>query len=169
MTERARDASGRPRNPRPRDEAGRPLPVGAQGVERVPDDFVLPPHEAVTEAQRLLDGGRPFHAHEILEGSWKAAPGPERALWRGLAQLAVGLTHAQRGNRPGAIALLRRGAQGLIGYAGSSPYGIAIDELRAEALHLAATVDGGADIPLALHLRGNPAGRPAPGDAAEGG
>ncbi|MDQ1679948.1 MAG: uncharacterized protein QOI42_807 [Frankiaceae bacterium] len=154
MTDRARDAAGRPRNPRPRDAAGRPLPIGTEGVERVPDDFLLPPDEAVTEAQRLIDAGRPFHAHEVLEGSWKAAPGPERALWRALAQLAVGLTHAQRGNRTGSAALLRRGAEGLSPYAGTAPYGIAIDALRAEALELAATGGGGADDRPVLRLRG---------------
>ena len=53
------------------------------------------------EAQRLLDAGLPFHAHEVLEAAWKAAPPDERELWRGLAQLAVGLTHLQRGNGRG--------------------------------------------------------------------
>ena len=56
--ERDRDAAGRPRNARPRDTAGRPLARGAVGVERVPDDLVLPPEETVTEAQRLLDAKR---------------------------------------------------------------------------------------------------------------
>jgi predicted metal-dependent hydrolase len=71
---------------------------------------VLPPDEALAEAQRLLDGGWPFHAHEVLEGAWKAGPDDERPFWQGLAQLAVGLTHEQRGNRRGAVSLLRRGA-----------------------------------------------------------
>ena len=70
-------------------------------VERVPDDLVLPPLESLAEAQRLLDAGRPFHAHEVLEGTWKAAPEHERELWQGLAQLAVGLTHRARGNPVG--------------------------------------------------------------------
>ena len=61
------------------------------------------------EAQRLLDAGRPFHAHEVLEGTWKAAPPDERDLWQGLAQLCVGLTHALRGNPVGARRLLERG------------------------------------------------------------
>ncbi len=94
---RDRDAAGRPRNARPRDATGRPLPHGATGVERVPEDLVLTPDESVSEAQRLLDDGLPFAAHEVLEGAWKAAPDDERELWRALAQLAVGLTHAQRG------------------------------------------------------------------------
>ena len=60
----------------------------------------------------------------MLEASWKQAPDAERELWRGLAQLAVGLTHAQRGNARGAAALLRRGADRIGGYAASAPHGI---------------------------------------------
>ncbi|MFC5064037.1 DUF309 domain-containing protein [Actinomycetospora atypica] len=112
--ERDRDDEGRARSARPRDAAGRPLPPGEAGVERVDEDVVLPPDESLREAQRLLDGGFPFHAHEVLEGAWKSGPGDERALWQGLAQLAVGLTHAQRGNRRGAVSLLRRGADNLV-------------------------------------------------------
>ena len=112
---RARDEDGRPLNRRPRDAAGRPLPPGSEGVERIDESVVLPPAEALTEAQRLLDAGFPFHAHEVLEGAWKAAPTDERPFWQGLAQLAVGLTHAQRGNARGAAALLRRGADNVSG------------------------------------------------------
>lgn len=111
MTGRDRDAGGRARNARPRDAAGRPLRRGAGGVERVDEDVVLPPAESLTEAQRLVDAGYPFHAHEVLEAAWKAAPADERSLWQGLAQLAVGLTHEQRGNARGAVSLLRRGAE----------------------------------------------------------
>ncbi len=100
MTGRDRDPAGRARNNRPRDGLGRPLLHDAEGVERVPDDLVLPPEESLVEAQRLIDAGRPFHAHEVLEGTWKAAPDAERDLWQGLAQLAVGLTHRARGNPP---------------------------------------------------------------------
>ncbi|MBW0111075.1 DUF309 domain-containing protein, partial [Pseudonocardia sp. KRD-182] len=49
MTARDRDEAGRARNARPRDAAGRPLPHGADGVERVPEDLVLTADEAVAE------------------------------------------------------------------------------------------------------------------------
>ena len=126
---RDRDEQGRARSSRPRDELGRPLPYGAPGVERVPDDFLLPPREALVEAQRLLDAGRPFHAHEVLEASWKDAAGPERALWQGLAQLCVGLTHLARGNPRGAEALLRRSGERIAAYAAHPPHGIAAGAL----------------------------------------
>lgn len=131
--QRDRDAAGRARNARPRDAAGRPLPRGAVGVERVPDDLVLGPQESVDEAQRLLDEGMPFHAHEVLEAAWKAAGPAQRELWRGLAQLAVGLTHLQRGNARGAVALLRRGAAHVthwrVGWTGPPPADLALDDL----------------------------------------
>jgi hypothetical protein len=50
----------------------------------------------------------PIHAREVLEGTWKVAGAEERELWRGLDQIAVGLTHAQRWNPVGAVRLLRR-------------------------------------------------------------
>jgi hypothetical protein len=138
---RDRDAAGRPRNARPRDELGRPLPHGAAGVEPVPDDLALSPAETLVEAQRLLDAGRPFQAHEVLESTWKAAPEPERELWRGLAQLAVGLTHALRGNPVGAVELLRRAADRLAGYAEDPPHGIAAARLADWARALVARVE----------------------------
>ena len=110
---RDRDPAGRPRNARPRDALGRPLDRSASeaGQARVPDDLAITGPDAARLADQLLREGRPFHAHEVLEAAWKSAPPGERDLWQGLAQIAVGLTHARRGNARGAVALLRRGAQ----------------------------------------------------------
>jgi hypothetical protein len=130
--ERDRDDGGRPRNSRPRDALGRPLPRGTRGVEAVPER-ALPPGESLVLAQSLLDEGRAFAAHEVLEARWKAAPPAERELWRGLAQLAVGLTHAQRGNLRGARELLRRGGDRIAAFAVDPPYGIDVPGLIAWA------------------------------------
>ena len=121
---RERDDQGRARNARPRDALGRPLPRGAEGVARIPDELVLAPLPSLAEAQRLLDAGLPFHAHEILEATWKAAGPVERDLWQGLAQLAVGYTHLLRGNAAGATTLLQRARRRLSGYADAPPYGV---------------------------------------------
>jgi predicted metal-dependent hydrolase len=129
--DRDRDSEGRPMNARPRDGLGRPLPYGSEGVERVPEGLALPPLESLVEAQRLMDLGRPFHAHEVLEGTWKSAPPDERDLWQGLAQLAVGLTHALRGNTTGAVSVLSRGRDLVAGYADDPPYDIDIAGLLA--------------------------------------
>jgi hypothetical protein len=139
MADRDRDEAGRARNARPRDGLGRPLPYGTGGVQRQPEGVLRTPAETLTEAQRLLDAGRPFHAHEVLEDAWKAAPERERPLWKGLAQLAVGMTHALRGNQVGAIALLRRGAGGIAGF--DAVYTIDVDRLRAWALQAATDLE----------------------------
>ncbi len=122
---RDRDAVGRARQARPRDALGRPLPYGSVGVEPVSED-PLPQLESLELARILVEHGRPFAAHEVLEARWKAGPVEERDLWQGLAQLCVGLTHAARGNRVGAARLVERGASRLEAYgAGEGPsYGL---------------------------------------------
>ena len=165
---RDRDPAGRPRNARPRDGLGRPLDRAGgpgsevSGADRIPDDLVITGAEAAALADRLLRDGRPFHAHEVLEAAWKSGPASERDLWQGLAQIAVGLTHARRGNARGAVALLSRGAERVRGYqdgAGSqravvrpaSPFGMNVALFLAAADDLAARIerDGLDEIPLA--------------------
>jgi predicted metal-dependent hydrolase len=115
-------------------------------VERQPEGVVRSPEETVTEAQALLDAGKPFHAHEVFEDAWKAGPEGERTLWRGLAQLAVGLTHAARGNTTGGARLLRRGAGAVeewaAGAAGRArPHELDLAELASWARELATVVE----------------------------
>jgi hypothetical protein len=138
---RSRDDAGRPRNARPRDRLGQPLPPGSPGVEPVPDDLDLPVEQALDYAQRLLDEGRAFGAHEVLEAVWKSSPEPERELWRSLAQLAVGVTHLERGNVRGAQALLRRAVTGLQPWRGHRPHGLAVDQLAGVGEDVAAALD----------------------------
>jgi uncharacterized protein len=127
--DRDRDESGRARNARARDDLGRPLARSAGG-EATPDEPARPPVEALRRGQLLLDSGQPFRAHEVFEAVWKATAGPDRELWRGLAQVAVGITHALRGNDSGARSLLLRGADTLARFAGSQPYGVDVDGVR---------------------------------------
>ena len=139
----------------------------------MPDELGLDGPDAARLADELLGAGRPFHAHEVLEASWKSAPPDERDLWQGLAQIAVGLTHAHRGNARGAVTLLRRGADRVRAYrdaaepsalgseeppatrgrprAGGHPYGIEIGAVLAACDDLAARIErrGLADIPAA--------------------
>ncbi len=152
--DRDRDDAGRARNARPRDGLGRPLPHGAPGVARQPEGIVRSPAQTLGEAQRLLDDGMPFHAHEVLEDAWKGAPEAERALWKGMAQLAVGATHAARGNATGAATLLRRGADHVEPYRNRPPHGIDVAGLLAWARdHATALESGGGELPT-LRLRG---------------
>lgn len=112
-------------------------------MPRIPDDLELPPAETLGYAQELLDRGLAFNAHEVFEAAWKNGPNDEKPLWQALAQLAVGLTHVQRGNVKGAVNVLRRASAGLARN-GSVPYDIdvaglvdyadvLIDDLAADA------------------------------------
>ncbi|WP_395365695.1 DUF309 domain-containing protein [Streptomyces sp. YH02] len=163
---RDRDEEGRARSARPRDGLGRPLPYGAEGVPRQPEGVVRTPEETLREAQRLLDAGMPFHAHEVFEDAWKSGPESERDLWQGLAQLAVGLTHVARGNTAGGARLLRRGADRLAGGPGSAEraaaHGIDADGLVAWARELA-------DRAVEGHRRAAGPGRDAAGAGDSGG
>lgn len=136
---RDRDDAGRPRQARPRDALGRPLPYGAAGVEPVSEE-PLPPLESVELARSLVAEGRPFAAHEVLEARWKAGPDEERDLWQGLAQICVGLTHTARGNNVGGARLLERGSSRVDAYRarGGPSYGLDLGEVVACALRQAA-------------------------------
>lgn len=131
MADRDRDELGHARNSRPRDALGRPLPHGSEGVARIPDDLELTPADSLAYAQDLLDRGLAFNAHEVLEAAWKNATDEERGMWQGLAQLAVGFTHVQRGNRAGAAGVLTRAADHLD--ESSACHGIDVDGLVAHA------------------------------------
>jgi hypothetical protein len=141
--DRDRDPAGRARNARPRDGLGRPLARGAAGQPTLPDPVAVTPAWALETAQRLLDEDMPFHAHEVLEAAWKSAEPGERDLWQGLAQLAVGLTHALRGNARGAATLLRRGGSRIAAYAGTAPHGIDVDGLTRLTAEVADRIEHG--------------------------
>ena len=101
----------------------------------------------------MLDDGRPFHAHEVFEDAWKAAPSAQRELWRGLAQLAVGLTHAARGNPRGADALLRRGADSIRSYSDTARCELNVAGLLEWSGAAALAVRAGGPIPVMPPLR----------------
>jgi len=114
--------------PRPRDRFGRPLPAGTPSeLPAAPD--ALPLGEAVEHGLALLVDGHCFESHEVFERIWRAeAAEKDRRFWRALAQLAVAGCHAQRGNRPGAAAVLER-ARGELGRYPERHHGVARGEL----------------------------------------
>ena len=147
MAKRDRDEGGRPRSARPRDSLGRPLPPGSAGTPRIPDDLELAPAETLAYAQELLDRGLAFNAHEVLEAAWKNGPAEERMLWQGLAQLAVGITHVQRGNVKGAVSLLGSASARLSHDDRPAPYGVDDAGLVDFADALVDDLKAGDDIP----------------------
>ncbi|CAN5699267.1 DUF309 domain-containing protein [soil metagenome] len=146
MVERARNQAGQPQNARPRDALGRLLPAGSPGVPRIPDDLELSPAESLACAQDLLNRGLAFNAHEVLEAAWKNGPAEERALWQGLAQLAVGITHVQRGNLAGATTLLERGSGRLREVSQPAPHDVNVAGLLDWAAALVDTLAAGTEI-----------------------
>jgi hypothetical protein len=134
------------------------LPRATGPAAPVEDAPALPPVEALATAQQLLDSGQAFAAHEVLEAVWKSSAEDQREFWRGLAQLAVGVTHQARGNPRGATSLLERAAQSLAPYAGTSPVGVAVDDLRSWATEAAADPTSAPTMP---RLRAQAAGAQA--------
>ena len=129
---RDRDAAGRARNARPRDALGRPLPYGAVGEERAPEGVVRPP-DAGRWPRRRRCSTPAARSTPTRCSRTRGSPRPEdeRELWRGLAQLAVGLTHALRGNARGAATLLERGARQHRRLPPRQPHGIDVPGLVA--------------------------------------
>lgn len=122
-------------------------------MPRIPDDYAPTARQALDEARRLLAVERPFHAHEVLEARWKTGPAEERDLWQGLAQICVGLTHVQRGNRSGAAALLLRGSARLGGYGARHAYGLDLRALALATDRVITQIDaGGIDAPTAIAI-----------------
>jgi len=72
-----------------------PAPAWAQACQE-------PLSPTAIEGIRLFNKGEYFESHEALEAAWNAEPGPARALYRGLLQIAVAYLHIQRGNANGA-------------------------------------------------------------------
>jgi len=141
---RDRNVEGRAENARPRDRFGRPLPRGGTDEladRREPGEVVDSVEAALEAAVALFNARRFFEAHEFFEWIWKCdeVPDVDRGFWKGVTQVAVGLTHAQRKNAKGAVTLLERACRYLAPY--PSPYhGIDRDALTAATRRVVATI-----------------------------
>ena len=113
MSDNSRAEKGR----RPRDELGRPLPRHAPNRLPLEDFDSLDLAENDRLGRDYFARGQYFGAHEAWESCWKQARGrPEAEGYKGLAQLAAGYVHRQRGNSRGCRALLGRAIGRLRGY-----------------------------------------------------
>lgn len=123
--DRDRDAAGRPRQKRPRDALGRPLPYGSTGVEPVSEE-PLPPSQTLDLTRSLVREGRPFAAHEVLEARWKAGQGRRTRLVAGSGPDLYRPHACRPWNSAGAVRLLERGAARLEEYdsGDGSTYGL---------------------------------------------
>lgn len=76
----------------------------------------------------LFNGVRYWHAHEVWETLWRAAPDEERDFFQGLIQVAAGLLHLQRRNARGARNKLAEGLAKLRRFQ-PTHHGIFVNEL----------------------------------------
>jgi predicted metal-dependent hydrolase len=91
--------------------------------------------------------GRYFPAHEAWETAWKQARGTDDAeFFKGLSQLGAGYVHLQRGNRHGAITLMRRASRRVVTYP-DGHHGVATQALHDKLEADAAAVERGELVP----------------------
>lgn len=96
---------------RPRDELGRPQPWDVENRLELEDFDRLSLEENHRLGRKHFNAGRFFPAHEAWEAAWKQARDTGDAeFFKGLSQLGAGYVHLLRGNRHGAVTLLRRAA-----------------------------------------------------------
>jgi hypothetical protein len=143
--DRDREAQGRRRYRGPRDRTGRPLPRGSAdelGGRVEPEKVVRSPGEAFEQGVRLFDEERFFEAHEFFEYIWNCdeTDAGDRDFWRGVAQVAVGFCHAQRGNPRGAVTTLERAASHLERYP-RAHHGVDTGALAASARRVASEIE----------------------------
>ncbi|HWQ84409.1 MAG TPA: DUF309 domain-containing protein, partial [Anaerolineales bacterium] len=84
------------------------LPGNLHKYARIPDREAManacqePLHARARKGLELFNAGEYFEAHEELEAAWNADPGPGRALYQGVLQVAVAYLQIERGNPDGA-------------------------------------------------------------------
>jgi uncharacterized protein len=128
---------------RPRDELGRPQPWGTANRLKLEDFDGLPLEENHRLGRDHFNAGRFFPAHEAWETAWKQARGTDEAeFFKGLSQLGAGYVHLLRGNRHGAVTLLRRAA-GRVGKYPAGHRGVDTEAVRAAAEADAAEIERG--------------------------
>lgn len=90
----------------------------------------------------LFNAGLYWEAHEAWEQVWMPdRQGPDRSFYKGLIQVAAGCLHYRRGNRRGALAKWRSGADYLRPYL-PRHRGLELDPLVREVDALARALDG---------------------------
>ncbi len=102
---------------------------------------VEPPPALLLQGIAEFNAGEYWTCHETLEALWRQEPRPVRDLYRGILQIGVGFLHLRRGNRAGALKVLRRGLARLQGLSATCQ-GVDVAGLRQAAQAIADHVAG---------------------------
>jgi predicted metal-dependent hydrolase len=87
------------------------------------------PH--LVEGLRLVNEGRYWEAHEVLEDLWMAKVGDEKLFLQALIQVTVGFYHRENGNEPGVTKLFAHAREKLGKLRGRQHGGLTADALEA--------------------------------------
>ncbi len=98
----------------------------------------LPP-EGV-QAIDLFNAGEYYRQHDLFEALWRAEPGPVRDLYQGVLQVGVAYYQITRGNRRGALKMLRRSAR-LLAHLPNVCRGIDVQQLREDSARVHAALE----------------------------
>ncbi len=93
----------------------------------------LPPQ--AREALERFNAGEYYKQHDLLEALWMAEAGPLRHLYQAILQVGIACYQVTRGNRRGALKMLRRSLRGLA-LLPDTCCGVDVARLRADALRL---------------------------------
>lgn len=88
--------------------------------------------ERAVEAIRLFNAGEYYRQHDLLEELWREEPRRVRDLYQGVLQVGVAYYQITRGNRRGAIKMLRRAGRWLADLPDVCQ-GVDVAQLRADA------------------------------------
>ncbi|MDR3045469.1 MAG: DUF309 domain-containing protein [Desulfovibrio sp.] len=124
------------------------MPGSGPPARHIPDGRTPDEIRRFDRALALFEAGAWFTCHEVLEHLWLDETRPQRDVYKGILQIAVGLLHEENGNRTGALRLLERGAVHLVPFL-PAWFGVNLAALREEALRLRAVL---ADVPPGQRL-----------------
>lgn len=103
----------------------------------------LPPN--ALDAIRLFNAGEYYKQHDLLEALWRAEPRPIRRLYQGILEIGVAYYQITRGNRRGALKMLRRGLRWLDQFPNACQ-SVDVARLRADARAVQAALAASPDL-----------------------
>ena len=100
----------------------------------------------------LLNEGKYYAAHDVLEDYWRPIRDDSRPFFQGIVQIAIAMHHFSTGNLLGAQSVLLKARTNLASY--PSPYSeIALNHLRSQLDDWQQAMAHGGPYPAPVHIR----------------